>query len=116
MNSNPFPTGPLSSPEWAEAIIANPDPVARNLQITQSYHQFTVDFRQWVDPDNVCWCAFATWASKQAGRFIRNEQVPESLLELWGMDPDGTPTPQPWYWFLVPSRVLKSPRCCATPG
>ena len=110
MNSNPFPNGPLSSPEWVEAIIANPDPVVRNLQITQSYHQFTVDFRQWVDPDNVCWCAFATWASKQAGRFIRNEQVPESLLKLWGMDPDGTPTPQPWYWFLVPSRVLKSPR------
>lgn len=105
-----LPQGPLSSPEWVEAIIANPVAVVRNLQITLSYHQFTVDFREMVDRENVCWCAFATWASKQAGQFIRNEQVPEPLLELLGMDADGKPSPKPWYWFLIPSRVLKSPR------
>ncbi|MBK8490379.1 MAG: hypothetical protein IPL49_05585 [Saprospirales bacterium] len=109
MEIKPFPPGPLSSPEWVEAIIAIPDPVQRNLQITQSYHQFTLDFRELVDRDNVCWCAFATWASRQAGHFIRKEQVPEALLELWGFDPDGKPAPKPWYWFLIPKRILQSP-------
>ena len=109
MEQSPHPSGPLSNPEWVEAIISNPNPVERNLQITQSYHQFTLDFREWVDRDNVCWCAFATWASRQAGHFIRNEQVPEALLELLGLDPDGKPAPKPWYWFLIPKRLLQSP-------
>jgi hypothetical protein len=107
---NHFPDGPLSSPEWAEAIIANPDPVLRNFQITQSYSQITRDFADLVDRDNVCWCAFATWASKQAGKFIRREQVPEPLLEILGLNADCKPAPRPWYWFLVPERILRSPR------
>jgi len=107
---NPFPAGQLTSPEWVEAIISNPDPAVRNLQITLSYHQFTLELRRLVDHENICWSGFATWASKQAGRFIRNEEVPPELLEVLGMKPDGTPAPRPWYWFLLPSRVLKSPR------
>lgn len=103
----------FSSPEYVEAIAANPIPVLRNLQITQSYHQITVDFRELVDRDNLCWCGFATWASKQAGKFIRNEQVPEAFLELLGLDAGGRPCPQPWYWFLVPQRILRHPRVLA---
>lgn len=103
----------FSSPEYVEAIAANPIPVLRNLQITQSYHQITVDFRNLVDRDNLCWCGFATWASKQAGKFIRNEQVPEAFLELLGLDADGKPCPRPWYWFLVPQRILRHPRVLA---
>ncbi|MCB9283585.1 MAG: hypothetical protein H6563_05870 [Lewinellaceae bacterium] len=109
MERSSNPSGPLSSPEWVEAIISNPNPVERNLQITRSYHQFTLDFRELVDRDNVCWCAFATWASRQAGHFIRNEQVPEALLELLGIDADGKPAPKPWYWFLIPKWLLQSP-------
>ncbi|MFZ2897732.1 MAG: hypothetical protein WA004_03865 [Saprospiraceae bacterium] len=108
-----FPSGRMSSREWAQAIISNPDPVLRNLQITQSYHQFTVDFAELVDPHNVCWCAYATWASKQAGAFIRLEQVPEPFLEHLGMDRDGKPAPRPWYWFLIPKRLLHSARIMA---
>ncbi|MFZ2898299.1 MAG: hypothetical protein WA004_06755 [Saprospiraceae bacterium] len=103
----------FSAPEYVEAIAANPIPVLRNLQITQSYHQITVDFRELVDRDNLCWCGFATWASKQAGKFIRNEQVPEAFLELLGMDAGGRPSPRPWYWFLVPQRILRHPRVLA---
>lgn len=103
----------FSSPDYVDAIAANPIPILRNLQITQSYHQITLDFRELVDRDNLCWCGFATWASKQAGVFIRNEQVPEAFLELLGMDADGRPCPHPWYWFLVPQRLLRHPRVLA---
>ncbi|MCB9273601.1 MAG: hypothetical protein H6564_06130 [Lewinellaceae bacterium] len=105
--------GSLSSSEWVEAIIASPAPVLRNLQITQSYHQFTLDFTRLLGSDNVCWCAFATWASKQAGQFIRGEQAPAPLLELLGLKQDGSPTPRPWYWFLVPKWLLRSKRFLA---
>lgn len=100
----------MSSLEWAVTIIGNTDPVLRNLQITQSYHQFTLDFAELVDRDNVCWCAYATWASKQAGQFIRLEQVPEPLLDHLGLDRDGHPCRRPWYWRLIPRWLLHHPR------
>lgn len=108
-----FPTGPFSSPEWVQAIIARPEPVLRNLQITQSYHQFTLDFLRYLDGENLCWCAFATWASKQAGQFIRGEQAPPALLDLLGLGRDGRPAPRPWYWFLLPKWLLRSKKLLA---
>jgi hypothetical protein len=105
-----FPEGPLSSPEWVRAIIENPDATARNLQITQSYHQFTVDFAARSGVVDVCWCGFATWASKQAGRFIRGEQIPPALLDALGLNAGGeSTTTRPWYWFLLPKWLLRSP-------
>ncbi len=55
--------------------IANiADPVLRNLQITQCYHELSAAFA--VHTGQVAnWCTFATWASKQAGQTIRKEDL-----------------------------------------
>lgn len=59
-----------------EEIIALTDPVQRNLRITQAYHELKIGMTYLLGRDNVSWCAFATWASRTAGRFIRGEYVP----------------------------------------
>jgi hypothetical protein len=69
----------LTTPEAIQAVIDNPNLVIRNLQITQSYHELNLAVDRYLADANVSWCAFATWASKQAGRFIRNEAVPPKL-------------------------------------
>ena len=55
--------------------IANiSDPVLRNLQITQCYHELSAAFA--IHTGLVAnWCTFATWASKQAGQTIRKEDL-----------------------------------------
>lgn len=50
------------------------DPVVRNLQITQAYHELARTMAEQVGP-GANWCVFATWASKQAGQTIRQEDV-----------------------------------------
>jgi hypothetical protein len=69
-----------STPTTADVdrIAALPDPVMRNLQITQCYHELSTAMRERVSGAN--WCTFATWASKQAGQTIRKEDF-ERLLE-----------------------------------
>lgn len=55
-----------------ERIQNQPDPVIRNLQITQCYYELArVLYRQTGPAAN--WCTFATWASKQAGQTIRKQ-------------------------------------------
>lgn len=50
------------------------DPVLRNLQITQCYHELSAAFA--IHTGLVAnWCTFATWASKQAGQTIRKEDL-----------------------------------------
>jgi len=46
------------------------DPVLRNLQITQCYHELASALAKRTGP-HANWCTFATWASKQAGQTIR---------------------------------------------
>lgn len=55
------------------------DPVMRNLQITQCYHELSAVLagRTALAAN---WCTFATWASKQAGQTIRKEDL-KRLLE-----------------------------------
>lgn len=53
------------------------NPALRNLLITQCYHDLSAEVARVVGPQDVNWCTFATWASKTAGRFIRNEEVPQ---------------------------------------
>lgn len=62
-----------------ERIAAVADPVVRNLQITQSYHEWACALGARV-AGHANWCSFATWASKQAGQTIRGEDL-ESALE-----------------------------------
>lgn len=57
-----------------DRIAGMTDPVARNFQITWSYHELSLVFTNLTGP---CanWCTFATWASRQAGQTIREEDL-----------------------------------------
>ncbi len=69
-------------------MAENPDRVVRNLQITQSYHEFSLAFDPFLGHRDGPWCMFATWVSKQVGHFIRNEEVPEPLRHFLGLAPE----------------------------
>lgn len=69
-----------------ERIVRESDAVLRNLLITHTYHQLSAGLSRTVNAQNVNWCTFATWASKTAGRSIRNEEVPRYFLECIGLD------------------------------
>jgi hypothetical protein len=60
------------------ATIANP--VIRNLEITHCYSRLAAAFTEHGD-DGANWCTYATWASRQAGRTIRGED----LIEQFGL-------------------------------
>jgi hypothetical protein len=83
---SPWPLDDLTCPASVEAIIDLDAKIVRNLLITQSYHELALALAQHLDDQNVHWCAFATWASKQAGVFIRNEEVPTWLRRFLGLD------------------------------
>ena len=61
-----------------ERIATLADPVLRNLQITQCYHELATAMAEVVGP-GANWCAVATWASKQAGQSIRQEDLQRAL-------------------------------------
>jgi len=63
-----------------ERIAALNDPVLRNLQITQCYHELSLTLAERTG-SFANWCTFATWASKQAGQTIRKEDL-ERALEM----------------------------------
>jgi hypothetical protein len=54
-----------------EQIAAMTDPVIRNLRITECYSRLATAMP--VGGSN--WCTYATWASRQAGRTIRGEDL-----------------------------------------
>jgi hypothetical protein len=60
--------------EDVDTIAAVPQPNLRNLQITLSYSEISAAVAAFM-PVNANWCTFATWASKQAGVTIRNEDL-----------------------------------------
>lgn len=94
------PLDDLTQLDQIQRVVANPDPVTRNLQITQTYHQLAEALDAILgDRKNDNWCAFASWASKQAGRYIRNDEVPEPLRRFLGIGADSQPsrwTPRGW--------------------
>jgi hypothetical protein len=94
MSPESEPRGALTRPEAVRAVADDPDPARRNLAITLSYHQLSRALAAYFGRD-VVWCAFATWASKQAGCFIRNEEVPGPLRRLLGLG-DGHDKPASW--------------------
>jgi len=69
-----------------DRIAALADPVIRNLQITQCYHELALTM---AARTGVCanWCTFATWASKQAGQTIRREDLARALQDAFGSAP-----------------------------
>jgi hypothetical protein len=62
-----------------DRIASMQDPAARNLEITQAYHDLSKAMGQVVGSENANWSTFATWASKQAGVSIRGEDVPKAM-------------------------------------
>lgn len=83
-----MPKSDLVPCKWApptvaetHAISAMPGPKLRNLLITQSYHELTCAMTRVLGSQDVSWCAYATYASKTAGAFIRGEEVPALMRE-----------------------------------
>ena len=74
-----------SYPSAAEvdAIAGHPDPAARNLRITQAYHELSTAVAS-LGGLAANWCTFATWASKQAGRTIRREDLERAIEDELG--------------------------------
>jgi hypothetical protein len=68
-------------------IGAMTDPVIRNLEITQCYGRLSAAVAERTGP---CanWCTFATWASRQAGRTIRGEDLIETLRTRLRLGPE----------------------------
>jgi hypothetical protein len=79
------PGRPLT-PEDVDRVAAVADPVIRNLLITQAYHDLSAAasarFGRVAN-----WCTFATWASKQAGRTIRKEDLQRNLEAAFRSSP-----------------------------
>jgi hypothetical protein len=71
----------VSAPTQEEVrrIGAIASPALRNLEITYAYSQLAAATAERTGP-GANWCTFATWASRQAGRTIRGEDL-EAQLE-----------------------------------
>ena len=82
----PSPSRRPLTPEDVDRIVAMADPVMRNLAITQAYHELSADVAARLGPV-ATWCTFATWASKQAGRTIRKEDLERSLETMFLASP-----------------------------
>ena len=63
-----------------ERIARLGDPIIRNLQITQCYHEISQSVAV-LSGYSANWCTFATWASKQAGQTIRQEDLIRAFEE-----------------------------------
>jgi hypothetical protein len=72
----------MSAPEVdeVERIAGLDDPIVRNLQITQCYHEISQSIAR-LTGYSANWCSFATWASKQAGQTIRMEDLLRAFEE-----------------------------------
>ena len=69
--------------DWIVGLDA--DPVRRNLLITQCYHDLSAElFARLGGGSNLNWCSYACWASRTAGGFIREEEVPELFRLVLG--------------------------------
>lgn len=73
-----MPTPAIPTISEIERITTIPDPVLRNLQITQCYYELGQVLAQRMG-GYANWCTFATWASKQAGQTIRKEDLGRTL-------------------------------------
>jgi hypothetical protein len=69
------------SPQEVERIAAMTDPVIRNLEITHCYSLLAASIDVHAN-----WCTYATWASRQAGRTIRGEDLLDRLMRELGRD------------------------------
>ncbi|MGE5058945.1 MAG: hypothetical protein ACM3N3_06825 [Betaproteobacteria bacterium] len=73
--------------EDIDRIARLSDPILRNLQITQCYHELSECL---AERNGFCanWCTFATWASRQAGQTIRGEDLIRAFEERFFLSPE----------------------------
>jgi hypothetical protein len=71
------------SEDEVRRIAALPNPVIRNLEITNCYSRLAAAFAA-RGAEGANWCTYATWASRQAGRTIRGEDLLEHLNRMLG--------------------------------
>jgi hypothetical protein len=69
--------------EDVDRIAAMANPVIRNLEITECYAELTAAMRARTG-GAADWCTFATWASRQAGRTIRGEDLLDRVDGILG--------------------------------
>jgi hypothetical protein len=72
------PLPPEPSTDDVRRITAIADPVIRNLEITYCYSRLSAAFTA-RSGSGANWCTYATWASRQAGRTIRGEDLLDYL-------------------------------------
>ena len=63
------------------------DPILRNLQITQCYYEISQEVAG-LTGFSANWCTFATWASKQAGQTIRQQDLLRAFEERFYLSPE----------------------------
>ena len=66
----------LSTVTEIDQIATHSNPVIRNLQITQCYHELSAVLARRTGP-GANWCTFATWGI-QAGRADDSQRVPNT--------------------------------------
>ena len=71
-------SAPVPSVDDVRRIVAIANPVIRNLEITYCYSRLAAVFASRGD-SGANWCTYATWASRQAGRTIRGEDLLDHL-------------------------------------
>jgi hypothetical protein len=81
-------------------IGAIESPALRNLEITYAYSRLAAATAERTGP-GANWCTFATWASRQAGRTIRGEDLEEQLrTRLLAPRELLRPLTSLWRWLL----------------
>ncbi len=68
----------IPSPEDVAQVAAMQDLIARNNEVTRGYYLYSQRMRTYF-PDEVSWVTLATWASAQAGRTVRKEDMLRTL-------------------------------------
>jgi hypothetical protein len=71
------PSAPTAADVRRIGAIASP--VVRNLNITECYARLAAAFATHSRGPGANWCTYATWASRQAGKTIRGEDVLDDL-------------------------------------
>ncbi len=74
---------PIPSPEAVAHVAAMQDLIARNNEVTRGYYLYSQRMRTYF-PDEVSWVTLATWASAQAGRTVRKEDMLRTLERRLG--------------------------------
>jgi hypothetical protein len=69
---------PAPSVDEVRRIVAIANPVIRNLEITHCYSRLAAELARTLG-DGANWCTYATWASRQAGRTVRGEDLIDHL-------------------------------------